>query len=406
MKFDQKLDNFLNQKLEISSEAFDYRFGYENFGPFLYGFTSWLKLELEKEKIEKVFFLARDAKILKSAFDCLYPKNKISHYLYSSRRSWLFPTFAYMEKVEDCVELIFQNRRSLSYILKNLGLEDKQVMLTERQLNKSFASLEELLEDLESLNFLKSFFPEIQKRAKKELKYLLAYLKQEDLSGRIALVDIGWYGRTHEALKEIFKQEKLNLSSIAFYTGLRITEQEDSRSYLFKSQKKDYYFTKFRGAIQAYESLFIANEGSTLFFEKKDGKIQAVQEKWTAQENKIFFRNFEIQRGALDFLRDFSQSELSRDYKEKKENFWFQGLEKSLISKTSLEIAESLGRLRLDHGAGEIKYLAQANSLFFYLCHLKQFKQDLSSMVWLSGFMTQLFKIKAPYYLLLRFLSK
>jgi predicted HAD superfamily hydrolase len=404
--FDQKLDDFLEQAMSMSGakRSFEFKFGYNCFGPFLYGFSLWLQKELSEQELSKAYFLARDGKILLEAYKIIFPRSNMSNieikYLHSSRRSWIVPTFAYAENIEECLRQVFQNRRSLGYILKSMGISEEKLRTAD--LDKSFASIDELLNDKESMQKLESYFPQIKLTAEQELQNLIAYFRQEKLEGRLALVDIGWYGRTQTALTTISDHENLDLEAYGFYTGLRQTPVPQVRGYLFQNDP-NYYFDKFRGAIQAYEALFISKEGSTQRFIKLGSQAVPEQEAWTSEDEAVFQKNYEIQAGALQFLRDFSQQAISKDYQAMPAEFWFSGLEKSLVTATSINIARNLGQLAFDHGAGEIKVLAAPKSLPYYIFHPQKLKTDI---VWLSGFFTNLLKIKAPYYKLLKFLAK
>ena len=84
----------LNSYLKNTYEERDYfaLFGYEKFGPFLYGYVSWLLGELKLKKIKKVYFFSRDGLIMKKAFDIINDSDIKSYYLEVSRRSLRIPT--------------------------------------------------------------------------------------------------------------------------------------------------------------------------------------------------------------------------------------------------------------------------------------------------------------------------
>lgn len=56
-----------------------YTFGFQYFGPFLYGFTEWLSGRLAEEGLTNVFFFSRDGYMMQKAFELLepdFPKTK------------------------------------------------------------------------------------------------------------------------------------------------------------------------------------------------------------------------------------------------------------------------------------------------------------------------------------------
>lgn len=64
-----------------------FEFGYSTLGPLVLSFSRWLKANAEMQGCDKLLFLSRDGKILKSAFDLIYPDAEIkTDYVYASRR--------------------------------------------------------------------------------------------------------------------------------------------------------------------------------------------------------------------------------------------------------------------------------------------------------------------------------
>ena len=63
---------------DIKSYSDYYKFGFERFGPFLYGYTNWLYKKIVKSGCKKVFFFSRDGYMMKKAFDIYNSDNTIS----------------------------------------------------------------------------------------------------------------------------------------------------------------------------------------------------------------------------------------------------------------------------------------------------------------------------------------
>lgn len=406
MIFDEVLDTFLSKNGQ--GQSFEFLYGYKNFGPFLYGFVHWLNEQLLNQDITKAYFLARDGDIIKRAFENVYPKSIVERkYLYSSRRSMIVPSFAYANSIDEIIPFVFQKRRNFKYILTQMGLEEQEIhSISKDLLETRFFSVEDVMASQEHVKILHNFFPRIKEKSTEELKFLIRYLKQEKLEGKIALIDIGWYGRIQEALEKILTKEKIDTNIMGLYIGIQpFSTVKSVKGFLFDTKKNvHYYQNTFRGAIQAFEAFFIGREGSTERFIEWNEKIAPHKEPWGLQEEKSFKKNYEIQEGALAFLRDFSKSEIQRDYNQKSADFWFRGIEKTLLKSTPLPIAKALGELQIDHGGKETKYLARPKSFGHYMAHPKEFQQDIEQMIWLSGFFTQLLKVKLPYYWLLKFL--
>ena len=90
----QRLYSFLNN--HVGSKYSDAEaIGLEVLGPMLLGFCKWLYQRLKADKIEKIFFLSREGKILQEAFRILYPECEIEQaYLYVSRQALTVPQLA------------------------------------------------------------------------------------------------------------------------------------------------------------------------------------------------------------------------------------------------------------------------------------------------------------------------
>ena len=81
----KKVDNqFLYKQLYtyLNNHAYNIKndavsIGYEVLGPMLLGYCKWLNEKIQIDKIDKIFFLSREGKILQDAFNILYPHMEI-----------------------------------------------------------------------------------------------------------------------------------------------------------------------------------------------------------------------------------------------------------------------------------------------------------------------------------------
>jgi predicted HAD superfamily hydrolase len=406
MIFDQKLDSFLHQRADKTS--FAYQYGYCNFGPFLYGFARWLHQKLSEKAVDNAYFLSRDGELILKVYLALYPEEAARcHYLYSSRRSWIFPTFAYAEMIDDVLPAMFEKRENLKSLLKKLALADENLNnIPEDILQTRFFTLEALKKSKKHWEILQQAFPAILKKAKEELGNFKQYLRQEALSGKIALVDIGWYGRTQMALEKVAEKEGWVLDISGLYAGvLPFSTLQNVDGYIFDAKhRQNYHHDKFRGALKVFESFFVNREGSTVGFRMEKGKIIATQEDVSPEGARLFEPNYDLQAGALAFVREFVVSELAHDYANKEVDFWIKGIEKTLITATSREVSKEISAFYFDHGSKDTRPLVEAKSAGYYLLHPRRFRRDLAGVVWLNGFFVETFKLRLPYYLLLKVL--
>lgn len=107
------LYKFINNRL-LNNKSILERTGYEVLGPVLYYFTKWLHCELNKNNIEKVFFLSRDGYLLKKAYEDLYGESDKVIYLHVSSKS-----------VKRAFENIENQREELIRYLKDMDFKGK-----------------------------------------------------------------------------------------------------------------------------------------------------------------------------------------------------------------------------------------------------------------------------------------
>ena len=220
-------------------------FGYKYFGPLLLGFSKWLLDDLQKKEIKKVYFLARDGYIMKKAFDAINNQNIKSYYFYASRRSIIVPYLWKLEKPEKLFDAIAFNKRiKVKTFLKKIGLDD---IKCDDVLNKFNLTIDDIInmENKENiLPFLEEIFPIIQKNSKREWEAMKSYSKKNDFSGKVAIVDIGWYGTMQNSLEKLFENNDI----YGYYFGLVPNSKIISKKY------KGYIFSK-KTNIELYSNM-------------------------------------------------------------------------------------------------------------------------------------------------------
>ncbi|WP_394925844.1 HAD family hydrolase [uncultured Robinsoniella sp.] len=82
---------FINNSEPMNLDNYQ-KFGFECFGPLLWGYVKWLYRCITEKGIKKVYFFSRDGLIMKTAFDICFSKTDIkTYYLEVSRRSLRVP---------------------------------------------------------------------------------------------------------------------------------------------------------------------------------------------------------------------------------------------------------------------------------------------------------------------------
>ena len=367
-------------------------FGYSYFGPIIYEFSLWLKNELERQKITKVFFLSRDGLILKNAFDIINDSNIKTEYFYASRRALIVPSL-YKEKNPNVIfdKIKFDNKITLKSFIKKIGLNYKDVMEYIKRYNFNIDNnydLKYLKENNEFQNFLQDIFPLVIKNAKEEYGCLKEYVKEKDFNGKIAIVDIGWYGTMQLALNSLFP----DLNIYGYYLGLnpksKIYNEKYYKGFLFDKNNNSEYYDIFYNFLLSFEFLTLARHGSLEKYDKSKTHTKFYEYEYkNVKEEKI---SEIIQESCLKYV--------SNSYKEKIKNNKEEIIDKFLkvFLYPSIKDANYFGNIRFVDN--EMKYIAKPKSFWYYVFHIKIFINDFVNSAWKVGFMKKLFKIPFPYY--------
>ena len=110
----------------------------------------------------------------------------------------------------------------------------------------------------------------------------------------------------------------------------------------------------------------------------------------------------EIQKGALQFVREFNSSNLNSLIKIEP-RIAFKRIEKLGLNPT----IKDLQLFKNIHYIETVKlHLVEGKGLFYYVFNIKKIKEDLFNSGWKIGFLKNLLKIKLPYYKIYNFLTK
>lgn len=386
---DSVLAKFL--KLSDKNNVYEY-IGYNCIGPILYGFSSYLERELKKNGHTRLFFLSRDGKIMKEAFDIICP-NVDSNYLYASRRAIIVPTLSKYSNTQDMLKN-FKLRKfeSIQSILKRLGIdmEEKEIINVLRRKNINLNPTEKVNSSLfineevykRSLELFKN---EIYINSIEEAKNYNRYLKDMGFNGNIAIVDIGWFGNMQKAIETLTVEKSIDVTG--YYMGNR-NENFNSKmkGYLFSDSKNIDIKEKIKLIVGLFELFFTTNHGSVLKIIYKNNIAVPLLDKFEYESNQEWEILELIQKSALQFVRDFHSFKISSviDYSVKQAT---QPLFKIFLSPT-LDNAERFGNLKFyDNGHHYIARHQQGSNLI----------KEIKDSPWRIGFMKRVLKIPLPY---------
>jgi HAD superfamily hydrolase (TIGR01549 family) len=389
----------VNQLFDFFSEA-----GYEIQGPVLYGYIIWLQEQFKKEGIEKVFFLARDGQLMQRAYQRL-PHTLPNNYMYASRKALIIPSLWMNPSISEIKKSIFWGRRgTIRSFLKKIGLNPSMFEQDFTSISLSLDFVYEYERLWKNSDFLRVFEDKVKEKmimhSRQMYDLLLQYLKQIDFQGKVAVVDIGWYGHMQGALERVVKKAHIPVEIYGYYLGMRpdssILREIKAKGYLFGKNNHETLSAQEIPFNSIIEMLFSANHGTTKGYKENRGKIEPVLEHWEYDDSNLQADYASIracQEGALKFIDDMLM-----------EKQYFQFDANSFVTFTnwlqlgnypSTQAAECFGNLHfLDDN---ISCLAKPQEHYSYLFHPKMFLIDFRDSFWRMGFLTRVLGDFIPY---------
>ena len=388
------IETFINNNMPISENTY-YKLGYEVLGILLYGYTNWLIKELKAKKINKIFFLAREGACLKRAFDIINDTKIESKYLYTSRRSTRVPLLKYINNFEDVFKIVKMRKiTDIKSFFINVGLD---VTRYSELLSKYNYNETTNIKNIENIGqFFEEIKPDIIENAKKEEKNLLGYLKQEEFTGVLAVADVGWEGTMQNALSSLSAKFGLNADITGFYMGQSQAAKKyadagiKTEAYLFDYTTNGY--DEVRPFLNLFESLFLAQHGTTIKYEYKDSKYSPILDKceYSNEEKEIFKK---IQDGAIQFINDY------KAYINSGVNLYPQC---SFLGIKTLGVNPTLKDVNLFCNITYLETIkatfASPRNIFYYMLNPKKLYMDFCNCSWKIGFLKKLFKVKLNYF--------
>lgn len=307
------VDCFISNRIRDINKDVDYSDGYSVMGPMLFGFCNWLHSEIIKEGIDNVFFLSRDGKIIKSAFDILFD-DVHTNYLYASRRALQVPTISSASDIDEaicCVNL--EDRATIERIYLKLGMNETWISKfceTHAIDAKQYINVRDLMQKDSAKEMLfRESFSEIKNNADYEKNTYLNYLREMNFRGKVAIVDIGWYGSMQEALLSLCGE---NVDIYGYYIGVDPSAERQKylkmKGYLFDG-KHDVNVRKIQAKFNpVFELIFSSNHGSVI---RINEEMQPIFNENENAKNWKILGNF--QAGALDFVRDFNCESVTKE---------------------------------------------------------------------------------------------
>lgn len=259
----------------------------ENSGPILCAYVLWILKKAEKQRIEHLYFLARDAKVLYELAKIFVEHFNLPvkcHYLYCSRLA-LRKTLYYinsqeaLEKwcengMEVTPQVIMErtglNSDEIDTILNDIGIsnENRKKLLSGR-------GTQEMRKKLASSDLFHKF---VLCRSGQAFDNTLAYFEQEGLlsNTRVALVDSGWSGSMQRCIRLIIEKAGYYQPLSGFYFGMfRKTMVEDGKYHCFYFNHKAKVWNSILFNHNLFECWCLADHGMTTGYERNEEGLSA-----------------------------------------------------------------------------------------------------------------------------------
>ncbi|XOI99619.1 hypothetical protein ACMX2M_28100 [Paenibacillus polymyxa] len=374
-----------------TSENIDYweKFGIYTVSSIFWGFTNWLIRNVQKNDQNNLHFLSRDGYIPYIIYEKL--KDVIlelppAKYLYASRRVYQLPNILNMNR-QDALDLLtafnpaLGQKITLEEIFDNIGLDKEQYssLIHEYGFTNIQDEIKTEVQREKIKKLLDRLFPEVIRIFERERETLIRYLKQNGVLDfdQINIVDIGWRGSTHKAIKDITGKKVAG-----YYFGTANNVYDDIKSnvesYAFTLGKPREYQTTIMDNVMMFEFIFSAPHGSLIKLEDNEGIINP----YFKEEDKSSNHLVQIEKGIMKatdlymryfpYIKDVEVSECLSDYFE-------------FITRKDYDDLLRFSHLSTSVGIGDTQdtqsFVTSVN-LKHYVNHKRQFNLDAGKNLW------------------------
>ncbi len=344
---------YANTHFEKDKHKYWYHFGFEYGGILIYNFVNHIYDYCKANSISRIYFMARDGKVIKEVFDMLYGKDKsiTTYYMLASRR--LFFVSSIQKVDENILTSLVESDRGISYleIIKKLGFD----WLIERA-KGHFEDIDRPIKYQSDREAIRQFFKlheqDILIETAKERKNLLAYLNKisflRDSSG--LLVDIGWNCSSQKYLESILQEE---IQAIYFGTNKSAYHHKYIHGYFINQglPKKNNDIICSSASMAVLELLFIGDHESII---KIDDSLNPVFSKALDEESLRISIAPYIHGGIYDFVKKYD--DILCKYNLKPEHSLNNIILFSLLVKPSLDDILQISKIPHNAGWGNSTY--------------------------------------------------
>lgn len=324
---DQLVQLYRNAILDLGEVTPEFRVGYNVIGPFLFSFCKWIHSKKEENKIDILFFVAREGFLIKKIYDILYPKEK-TKYVRLNKSLLRLPSLDNGDVVENYI-LSLPPRKSykLDDLCTMLGVVNKDGIITFLK-NHGFEvdnGLSIKCEDLHGDKYeLIAAMVEYQKTyIVEQKKCLFDYLaSMEAIGKKVGLVNNSMQGSGQYLLENICLANKLDIDIVGLqFASTKVCKNRlGDRFFAFFDDVKYYsiYNYIFCNFCLLIEHLLFEPNGTAICFTMEDGGVQVICDESGSEKHdfpiieKVQLASVKFAKQAKDLLNvDISESSVS-----------------------------------------------------------------------------------------------
>ena len=280
------------------------QFGFQYGGVILYNFIQYVYAYCQKNHISRIYFMARDGKIMKEVFDTLYgnDKNIKTYYMYASRRLFFAPSLQKLD--EETLNTLTASSRGTSFftIIKKLDY-DWLIDRAKDYFNDISLPVKSPSDREEIKQFLRMNQKDILLESEKERKNLMRYLKNISFfeDNNKLIVDVGWHSSSQKFLESMINEK---LHAVYFGTNKLTYDHEYINGYFFHKglPQKSNNLIYSSGSVAVFELLFIGDHHSIM---KLDHNLNPVFNTETEEERIRISIALSIHKGILKFIKKY-----------------------------------------------------------------------------------------------------
>lgn len=308
------LDRSFQNQNGVSS---DFNIGFGVIGPMIFEFCQWLHDKVLENKIDKLFFVAREGYFIKKCYEELYPEEaeKIT-YFYLNKNLLRLPLLNFDEPNKQFLKSVphFENFQWKD-IFNYLGIENHDEIIKTILIEiEDFVFGEEIkwqdIFDGRYNNVFRFLQNKIKQRVDEQTCFLIQYLEQVQIRGKnIGLVNNSINGNGQSMLQEFIKAYGIdcNVTGFQFIKSKECGKklQDNCYAWITDNMKNGYYTYLFNQSALIFEHLLFENSGTALKYRKAELQIEVeCQEQRLEKYNGAVIDK--IQEYGLQFVKSFS----------------------------------------------------------------------------------------------------